>query len=42
MEKGPEEMLAIRNFGIKSLIQLRNKLVEKGYLEEDEFTLEES
>ena len=32
MEKGPDEMLAIRNFGVKSLIELREKLVEKGYL----------
>jgi DNA-directed RNA polymerase alpha subunit len=32
MEKGPDEMLAIRNFGVKSLEELRRKLVEKGYL----------
>ena len=32
MEKGTEEMLAIRNFGIKSLVELGEKLVEKGYL----------
>jgi DNA-directed RNA polymerase alpha subunit len=41
MEKGPDEMLAIRNFGIKSLIELRNKLIEKEYLGEDDFPLEE-
>ena len=32
MEKGTDEMLAIRNFGVKSLVELRGKLVEKGYL----------
>ena len=32
MEKGTDEMLAIRNFGIKSLVELRGRLVEKGYL----------
>jgi DNA-directed RNA polymerase subunit alpha len=31
MEKGPEEMLAIRNFGMKSLDELREKLVSKGF-----------
>jgi DNA-directed RNA polymerase alpha subunit len=36
MEKGPDEMLAIRNFGAKSLDELRLRLVEKGYLEPDE------
>lgn len=37
MEKGPDEMLAIRNFGVKSLVELRGKLIEKGYLAEDDF-----
>ncbi len=32
MEKGEEEMLAIRNFGRKSLEELIEKLAEKGYL----------
>lgn len=32
MEKGEEEMLAIRNFGKKSLDELVEKLDEKGYL----------
>ncbi|MBP7963104.1 MAG: DNA-directed RNA polymerase subunit alpha [Caldilineaceae bacterium] len=32
MEKGEEEMLAIRNFGAKSLDELVEKLDEKGYL----------
>jgi DNA-directed RNA polymerase subunit alpha len=36
MEKGPEEMLAIRNFGTKSLNELREKLVAKGFLEPDD------
>jgi DNA-directed RNA polymerase alpha subunit len=36
MEKGPDEMLAIRNFGVKSLDQLREKLVEKGYLPDED------
>jgi len=36
MEKGPEEMLAIRNFGTKSYNELRDKLIEKGFLEPDE------
>jgi DNA-directed RNA polymerase subunit alpha len=38
MEKGPDEMLAIRNFGSKSLVELVGKLEEKGYLEEGSFT----
>jgi DNA-directed RNA polymerase subunit alpha len=42
MEKGPDEMLSIRNFGIKSLIELRGRLIEKGYLGEDDFPLEEN
>jgi len=35
LEKGQDAMLAIRNFGEKSLTELREKLVEKGYLRED-------
>jgi DNA-directed RNA polymerase subunit alpha len=38
MEKGPDEMLAIRNFGSKSLDELVLRLEEKGYLEEGSFT----
>jgi DNA-directed RNA polymerase subunit alpha len=38
MEKGPDEMLSIRNFGSKSLEELVLKLEEKGYLEEGSFT----
>jgi hypothetical protein len=30
-------MLAIRNFGMKSLVELNNRLVEKGFLAEGEF-----
>jgi hypothetical protein len=32
MEKGEDEMLAIRNFGKKSLDELVEKLSEKGYM----------
>jgi DNA-directed RNA polymerase subunit alpha len=35
LEKGPDAMLAIRNFGEKSLTELREKLIEKNYLKED-------
>jgi DNA-directed RNA polymerase alpha subunit len=38
MEKGPDEMLSIRNFGSKSLDELVLRLEEKGYLEEGAFT----
>ena len=42
LEKGPEAMLSIRNFGEKSLDELKDQLSEKGYLEEDgEETAEE-
>ncbi|MBN1639642.1 MAG: DNA-directed RNA polymerase subunit alpha [Anaerolineae bacterium] len=33
MEKGPEEMLAIRNFGQRSLEELELRLKEKGFLD---------
>lgn len=36
LDKGPEAMLSIRNFGEKSLDELRERLEEKGYLEEDQ------
>lgn len=36
LEKGEETMLAIRNFGEKSLDELKVQLQEKGFLEEDE------
>jgi DNA-directed RNA polymerase subunit alpha len=35
LERGPDAMLAIRNFGEKSLDELVDKLKEKGYLRED-------
>jgi DNA-directed RNA polymerase subunit alpha len=34
LERGPEAMLSIRNFGEKSLQELKERLQEKGYLEE--------
>ena len=34
LEKGPEAMLSIRNFGEKSLDELRERLIEKDYLSE--------
>jgi DNA-directed RNA polymerase subunit alpha len=42
LEKGPEAMLSIRNFGEKSLDELKLRLREKGYLDEngEEVTLE--
>jgi DNA-directed RNA polymerase subunit alpha len=36
LEKGEETMLAIRNFGEKSLDELKDQLIEKGFLIEDE------
>lgn len=41
LEKGPEAMLAIRNFGEKSLEELKERLHEKGYLEDEEEEAEE-
>lgn len=35
LEKGPEAMLSIRNFGEKSLDELRDQLKEKGYLDDE-------
>lgn len=35
LERGPQEMLAIRNFGEKSLIELVDRMREKGFLPED-------
>jgi len=35
LDKGQETMLAIRNFGEKSLHELKAQLQEKGYLTED-------
>jgi DNA-directed RNA polymerase subunit alpha len=36
LDRGPDAMLAIRNFGEKSLDELVEKLREKGYLHDDE------
>lgn len=38
LDKGEEAILAIRNFGEKSLDELMEKMIEKGYLEEEELT----
>jgi DNA-directed RNA polymerase subunit alpha len=35
LEKGPDAMLSIRNFGEKSLDELKTRLNEKGYLEDE-------
>jgi DNA-directed RNA polymerase subunit alpha len=35
LEKGPEAMLSIRNFGEKSLDELNQRLIEKGYLKDE-------
>ena len=37
MAKGTDEMLAIRNFGMKSLDELNLRFIEKGYIAEGEF-----
>ena len=36
LDKGEEAILAIRNFGEKSLVELKEKMAEKGFLEEEE------
>ncbi|HUF40078.1 MAG TPA: DNA-directed RNA polymerase subunit alpha [Anaerolineales bacterium] len=36
LDKGEEAIMSIRNFGEKSLDELREKMQEKGYLEEDD------
>ena len=36
LDKGDEAVMSIRNFGEKSLDELRSKMSEKGYLEDDE------
>jgi DNA-directed RNA polymerase subunit alpha len=36
LNRGEEAMLTIRNFGQKSLLELREKLSDRGYLKEDE------
>ena len=41
LDKGDEAVMSIRNFGEKSLTELRQKMIEKGYLEDEETTEEE-
>ncbi|UCD43210.1 MAG: DNA-directed RNA polymerase subunit alpha [Chloroflexota bacterium] len=41
LEKGDEAVMSIRNFGEKSLDELRTKMSEKGYLEDEEETEDE-
>lgn len=38
LEKGNEAVMSIRNFGEKSMDELRQKMIEKGYLETEEVT----
>jgi DNA-directed RNA polymerase subunit alpha len=40
LDKGEEAILSIRNFGEKSLTELKEKMVEKGFLEEEVETTE--
>jgi DNA-directed RNA polymerase subunit alpha len=41
LEKGEEAILAIRNFGEISLVELKGRLVEKGFLPDEEAEDEE-
>ena len=41
LEKGDEAVMSIRNFGEKSLDELRQKMQEKGYLEDEDADEEE-
>ncbi|MRR32812.1 DNA-directed RNA polymerase subunit alpha, partial [bacterium] len=38
LEKGDEAVMSIRNFGEKSLEELRQKMREKGYLRDEKIT----
>jgi len=40
LDKGEDAILSIRNFGDKSLTELKEKMIEKGFLEEEEETTE--
>lgn len=42
LDKGDDAILAIRNFGEKSLIELKEKMVEKGFLEIEEEEITEN
>ena len=41
LDKGEDAILAIRNFGEKSLVELREKMIEKGYLQDEAEELNE-
>jgi DNA-directed RNA polymerase subunit alpha len=41
LTKGDEAVMSIRNFGEKSLTELRLKMTEKGYLDDEETVEEE-
>ena len=41
LERGSDAMLSIRNFGEKSLQELKERLQEKGYLQDEEETVVE-
>jgi DNA-directed RNA polymerase subunit alpha len=36
MSHGDEAMMAVRNFGDKSLSELREKMIQRGYVEAEE------
>ena len=40
LNKGEDAMLSIRNFGDKSLTDLKSKMIEKGFLDDDEEDVE--
>jgi DNA-directed RNA polymerase subunit alpha len=42
LDKGEEAILAIRNFGEKSLVELKQQMSEKGFLDEEEEEITES
>ena len=42
LDKGEEAILSIRNFGEKSLVELKEKMIEKGFLEDDEEEITEN
>jgi DNA-directed RNA polymerase subunit alpha len=42
LAKGEEAILAIRNFGEKSLVELKEKMIEKGFLDQEEEDITES
>ncbi|MBW6466835.1 MAG: DNA-directed RNA polymerase subunit alpha [Brevefilum sp.] len=42
LDKGEEAILSIRNFGEKSLVELKEKMIEKGFLEDEEEDITEN